>query len=146
MEIQRRLVLDANILIRAVLGRRVRQIILGHSERVSFFAPEVAFADARRYLPTLLEKRAVGAAAVAQALLTLEHLETVVHPVTEDSYVAHRTTAMARIAARDENDWPILATALMLDCPVWTEDQDFFGTGVPTWTSDRIELFLTESE
>ncbi|WP_054569558.1 PIN domain-containing protein [Frankia sp. R43] len=58
MEIQRRLVLDANILIRAVLGRRVRQIILDHSERVSFFAPEVAFADARRYLPTLLEKRA----------------------------------------------------------------------------------------
>jgi len=144
VEIQRRLVLDANILIRAVLGRRVRQIILDYSDRVSFFAPEVAFADARRYLPTLLEKRAVDAAAVAQALLALGHLETVVHPVTEDFYVAHRTTAMARIAARDENDWPILAAALMLSCPVWTEDQDFFGTGVPTWTSDRIELFLTE--
>jgi len=74
----------------------------------------------------------VDAAAVAQALLALGHLETVVHPVTEDFYVAHRTTAIARIAARDENDWPILATSLMLSCPVWTEDQDFFGTGVPT--------------
>ncbi len=39
MEIQRRLVLDANILIRVVLGRRVRQVILDHSDRVSFFAP-----------------------------------------------------------------------------------------------------------
>jgi predicted nucleic acid-binding protein len=144
VEIQRRLVLDANILIRAVLGRRVRKVILDHADRVAFFAPEVAFVDAQRYLPTLLEKRAVDAAAVAQALLLLERLETIVHPVAEDTYTAYRATAMARIAARDEDDWPILATALALDCPVWTEDQDFFGTGVPTWTSDRIELFLAE--
>jgi predicted nucleic acid-binding protein len=144
VEIERRLVVDANILIRAVLGRRVRQIILDHADRVAFFAPEVAFMDARRYLPTLLEKRAVDAAAVAEALLLLEGLETVVHPVGEDGSAAHRATAMARIAARDEDDWPILATALALDCPIWTEDQDFFDTGVPTWTSDRIGLFLAE--
>jgi len=25
---------------------------------------------------------------------------------------------------------------------VWTEDADFFGTGVATWTSDRVELYL----
>ncbi|WP_455227346.1 PIN domain-containing protein [Lautropia mirabilis] len=32
---------------------------------------------------------------------------------------------------------------LVLDaCPIWTEDQDFFGTGVPTWTTDRVELYL----
>jgi hypothetical protein len=27
-------------------------------------------------------------------------------------------------------------------CPTWTEDQDFFGSGVATWTTDRIELYL----
>ncbi|MEP7369704.1 MAG: PIN domain-containing protein [Dermatophilaceae bacterium] len=26
--------------------------------------------------------------------------------------------------------------------PIWTEDQDFFGTGFPTWTTDRVELYL----
>jgi predicted nucleic acid-binding protein len=45
---------------------------------------------------------------------------------------------------RDEDDWPILASALALGCPIWTEDTDFFGCGVPTWTTDRVEFFLQE--
>jgi hypothetical protein len=28
----------------------------------------------------------------------------------------------------DSEDWPVLACALILDCPIWTEDRDFFGT------------------
>ena len=51
---ERQLVLDANILIRAVLGRRVRQIIETHALHASFFAPEVAYADAGRYLRRML--------------------------------------------------------------------------------------------
>jgi hypothetical protein len=31
---------------------------------------------------------------------------------------------------------------LVIECPVWTEDRDFFGTGVPTWTTDRIERYF----
>ena len=53
------IVLDANILIRAVLGRRVRELILDNADVVQFFAPDVAYADARKYLPSLLEKRGV---------------------------------------------------------------------------------------
>lgn len=36
------LVLDANILIRAVLGVRVRQLILQYASSTLFFAPDVA--------------------------------------------------------------------------------------------------------
>jgi hypothetical protein len=50
------IVLDANILIRAVLGKRVRELIIGNAEAVQFFAPDAAYADARKYLPALLEK------------------------------------------------------------------------------------------
>jgi hypothetical protein len=35
-----------------------------------------------------------------------------------------------------------LATALGLACAVWTEDTDFFGTGVGVWTTNRIEISL----
>jgi hypothetical protein len=31
---------------------------------------------------------------------------------------------------------------MTIDCPVWTEDADFFGGGVATWTTDRIALYL----
>jgi len=52
------IVLDANILIRAVLGRRVREPIDTYpAQGVRFFSPDVAFADAERYLPPLLKKR-----------------------------------------------------------------------------------------
>lgn len=63
-------------------------------------------------------------------------------PVPAKVYVDRRDAALPRIAARDPDDWPILATALVLDCPIWTEDRDFFGAGVPTWTTERVELYL----
>ena len=50
-------VLDANILVRGVLGRRVRERILEHSATVKFFAPDAAYLDARKYLPSLLVPR-----------------------------------------------------------------------------------------
>ena len=54
----RAIVLDANILIRAVLGKRVRELIIENAATVKFFSPDVAYADARKYLPALLEKEA----------------------------------------------------------------------------------------
>jgi hypothetical protein len=68
---ERRLVLDANILMRAVLGHRVRQIIETHFEHATFFAPEVAFADAERHLPTVVRRRGGDDVAVREALNTL---------------------------------------------------------------------------
>lgn len=51
---------------------------------------------------------------------------------------------MVRIGARDPMDWPVVAAALVLDCPIWTEDRDFFGVGVPTWTSSLVEVYLSD--
>lgn len=49
------IVLDANILIRAVMGRRVRQLLEAYENHgIRFYAPDVAFADAEKYLPPLL--------------------------------------------------------------------------------------------
>jgi predicted nucleic acid-binding protein len=122
------IVLDANILIRAVLGRRVRQLIETYGSRgARFFAPDVAFGDAARYLPSLLEKR--GKQDV-DAPASLEYLRHVIEPVDREIYGLF------------ENDWPVLATALGLACAVWTEDADFFGTGIATWTTNRVEIFL----
>jgi predicted nucleic acid-binding protein len=46
----RALVLDANILIRAVLGIRVRRILENYADGVSFFVPELALLEAREHL------------------------------------------------------------------------------------------------
>ena len=132
-------VLDANILIRAVLGRRVREIVFNNAPKVNFFAPDVAWQDARNYLPVLLKKRGVDTKAT---MLVLDYLEKIVHPVDGEFYHGMRTPALQRISVRDADDWPVLACAMTLSCPIWTEDTDFFGTGVATWTTDRIELYF----
>ena len=136
---QRAIVLDANILIRAVLGERVRQLIIEHVHDVSFFAPDTAYAEAREHLPAILEKRGVNSTA---AMTVLDALETIVRPIDEELYQSLQQPALARIAERDPDDWPALACAMLLDCPVWTEDADFFGTGVATWTTSRVRLYL----
>ena len=69
-------------------------------------------------------------------------LADVVQIVQPSTYSDFETIARQRLFRRDESDWPILATALALDCPIWTEDTDFFGCGVPTWTTDRVELYF----
>ena len=133
------IVLDANILIRAVLGKRVRELILENAATVKFFAPDVAYADARKYLPELLEKRGVMRDA---AMAVLDGLEDVVQAIEFELYVGMQQQALQRIAIRDADDWPVLACAMTIGCPVWTKDADFFGTGVATWTTDRVELYL----
>lgn len=136
------LVLDANILIRAVLGQRVRNLIFAHAATARFYAPDVAYTDARHYLPGLLAKRGIDA---QPALEVLDRLEMLVQPLAAGLYESAKTEALRRIASRDPDDWPVLACAMFLDCPVWTKDADFFGTGVATWTSDRVSLYLTQA-
>ena len=135
----RALVLDANILIRAVLGKRVREIIVDNADKVQFFSPDVAYVDARKYLPALLKKRGINS---DSAMAVLNALETIVRPLEVGVYAGFKTQALERIATRDADDWPVLACAMAIGCPVWTEDADFFVTGVATWTSDRVELYL----
>lgn len=133
--------LDANILIRAVLGSRVLLLLRGYSEHVEFFAPDTAFLEARAWLPEILERRKLP---VVSALTILDLVAGLVQTVEVETYEPFEDVARQRIAHRDEDDWPVLASALALDCPIWTEDTDFFGCGVATWTTDRVELYLAK--
>lgn len=134
------IVLDANILIRAVLGQRVRQLLDQYSHHgIRFYAPASAYLEAEEYLPALLHKKGRSDTDLAAAL---RYLMSMVEPVDDDSYGVFESEARARLAGRDDDDWPVLATALALACPIWTEDTDFFGTGVAVWTTNRVEIFL----
>ena len=133
------IVLDANILIRAILGKRVRRILEMHAHTAGFLAPDTVFSEAGTHLPEILLRRGIAPAA---ALTVLEELRAFVGCVEAEIYAPMEPAARQRLRNRDEDDWPVLAAALVLDCPIWTEDTDFFGTGVATWTTDRVELLL----
>ena len=137
----RALVVDANILVRAVLGKRVRAVIEAHAEDVSFFVPEAAYSEAEEHLPTLVVKREGDP---EKALSLLRSLRSLMVPIGNDVHGEFEAEARRRLAARDPDDWPILASALAIGCPIWTKDTDCFGCGVATWTSDRVLMLLRE--
>lgn len=108
---------------------------------MDFFVPDVCLVDARKYIPQLFEKRKISS---APAIELLEKFEAILNAVDQEIYQQYRNEAKERMKNRDLDDWPIVATALLLDCPIWTEDKDFFGSGMPTWTTDRIHIFLSK--
>ena len=108
-----------------------------------FYAPDVCFADARRYIPSISAKRGIDP---SPGVLVLDQLSRVIEVVDRSLYEEYESSARDRIIARDEEDWPIVASSLLLKCPVWTEDRDFFGSGIPTWTSETVEIYLRSSD
>lgn len=135
------IVLDANILMRAVLGQRVRVLLEIYEEAVSFYSPDVCFDDARHYLQELFQKKKRDP---EPGLAMLDRINGIVQLVDESLYASHEKLARERVEIRDENDWPVAAVALLLELPVWTEDKDFFGSGIATWTTDRVEIYLRQ--
>jgi predicted nucleic acid-binding protein len=134
----RRLVLDANILIRASLGSRVSQLILQAQRSCDLFTPEVCVRDAEKHLVYISDVRGIALDAMQRALRTallcVEVLDT-------EFTTAHQSLCEALI--RDPDDWPVLSAAVALGATVWSEDQDFFGTGVPNLVSRNIERWLS---
>ena len=116
----RPIILDANILIRFVLGEKVPALLATYAATIDFLAPDTAFDETRQHLPEILRARGDDGIGAAAALAALDAVTAIVTPV--------------------------LACALLLSCPVWTEDKDFFGTGVATWTTALVELYLTEPD
>jgi predicted nucleic acid-binding protein len=99
----------------------------------------LALSEAREHLATLVTRRGGDP---AKAFRLLDAIVGLVDLVNPDIYAEQEAEARRRLGSRDPDDWQILASALALGCPIWTEDTDFFGCGVATWTSNRVEIFL----
>lgn len=135
------IVLDANILIRGVLGEQVPAMLERYREHVRYFTAAICYDEVRRHLPAILGKRGLAPEAFLAAVNVLER---VVIPLDASIYRDFEAEAKQRIQARDIHDWPLLALALTLNCPIWTEERDFFGAGVATWRTQNVELYLRQ--
>jgi len=135
----RRLIIDANILVRSVLGVRTRELIERYCESNAFYVAESHFEEAAYYLAELTVERGIREEVCRESLC---RLMAAVQIIQQEKLTSAESDAKARIGARDIDDWPAVAGAIQFDCPVWTEDQDFFGSEVPTWTAASVEIFL----
>ena len=86
--------------------------------------------------------RAVGSDLTSACL---DAIETNVVILDEAVYAALEQDARDR-SLRDPADWPVVATALALAADIWTNDNDFLGTGVATWTIDTLQRWLEPAD
>jgi predicted nucleic acid-binding protein len=124
-----KLVVDANPVISALLGGVALRAFLNPS-LTELAIPEFTRDEVARYLPRLAAKVSVPEEILQLALALLP-----LTPYTRDSYAALLPEARKRIAKRDPNDVDLLALALMLEYPVWSNDHDFESTGVTVFTT-----------
>ena len=136
------IVLDTNILIRAILGERVPNLLEKYSSSCSFVTPASCYDELNRHLPKVLQKRNL---ALEPFLNAIAQLAKVVTPLAQEIYSDYEYDAKRRIEDRDLKDWTIVALALGLECPIWTEDQDFFGIGIATWNTRNVEIYLSNN-
>ena len=92
---------DANILVRAILGKWVRKLIETYAGQVSFFVPESAYAEAEEHLPALVIKRGGDP---EKALAFLRSLARLIEPIGREIYGEFEVEARERLGARDPED------------------------------------------
>jgi hypothetical protein len=61
MTARKGIVLDANILLRAVFGRQVLHLLETYEDKARFYAPDVSFQDALKYIPLISKRRGFDA-------------------------------------------------------------------------------------
>jgi len=142
-----RLVVDTSVLVGELLRASGRHRL--GDERLELFLPEEMWNEVRIELP-----RRIAAFTRRRGLdrslgddlssACLDAVEANVVIVDEGIYAALEDEARAR-SLRDPTDWPVVAGALALSADIWTNDNDFLGTGVATWTTETLKRWLERS-
>ena len=140
-----RVVVDTSVLVGELL-RAAGRHRLG-DERLELFMPEHMADELAVELPRRVGafvRRRNLAPEVGRGLMAAcaQAVEATVTVLDRAVYSAVETDARARVP-RDEHDWPVVASAMVLAAGIWTHDHDFLGCGMPTWTTDTLERWLT---
>jgi predicted nucleic acid-binding protein len=127
------LFVDANILVRCVIGKAAFNVDELLARGAVLATTDAQAREAKRVLHHVFEISERDAQIQVDA--TISAMEVYEGP----TYRAQEATAKARIHYKNTKDWPILAAAIEQKGSIWTDDRDFFGTGVPTWTTRNIK-------
>ena len=128
------LLIDSNVFVSAVLGRSaplLRHVILN----CAAIMPMRVHEEASKLTAALLLAR-------QRPPVGLSDLFGPANTVSMDVAFEHEAAAKWLLGRRHASDWPILATAMAFEAPIWTKDRDFLGTGVATWNNRTIRFYV----
>ncbi len=124
-----KLAVDANPILSAVIGGSARAVFL-KAENTSFHTTAFNFKEVEKYIPVLSTKRNIPE---EDLYLALSLLPLSVH--AEGFYKDKMKKARDLLSKRDPDDAHLLALAIKLDCPIWSNDKDFENLEVKVYTT-----------
>lgn len=125
------MIVDANVLTSALLGASLPLLFELRTRGLTLLMPRHQFVESRLI---------VGRKA---SLLTRDFeaiARSVVEVIPPDAYEPFEQAARDRLQPRGQPDWPVLAAAFVYRDEIWSNDRDFFGVGVPVWTTTNIKF------
>jgi predicted nucleic acid-binding protein len=139
-----RLVVDASLLVAEILRKKGQDRLL-HPDLTLYIAEptwqEVLHEMARRQEVFVAMRKLSAESAERLVKDSLRVAEQSIYIMSERWLEPFKKEALWRIP-RDPNDWPSVALAPALKAGIWTQDQDYFGCGLPTWTTDVLSAYL----
>jgi len=138
------LVVDASILVGEALRIRGRELL--SQPELELVVAEEAWDETRHELNVRTRSLAQrGILDVSQAsellLAAYEVIESRVQIIPTRIYESSLEDATQRVP-QDRRDASTVAVAMVLECGIWTGDRDFFGCGLPVWTTETLQLYL----
>ena len=129
-----RLAADANVLLSAAMGRAAfKAMEPSFPVSVTLACVASVVEEVREYLPSVAEEQGMDS---NKALVLFDAFEIEEH--TPDVYQDKLEEARRQIGKRDPDDVELLALALSLGIPVWTNDKDFEDTTVERYTTAQL--------
>ncbi|HXG46911.1 MAG TPA: PIN domain-containing protein [Methylomirabilota bacterium] len=123
---------DANVLLSAVIGGQAKTV-LEHPGVESVVTTAVTFEEVQEYAGHLTEKKRLDLELVLLAVATLP-----VAIVPREQYKDALPRARRKIGKRDPDDVEILALAMHLGWPLWSNDSDFEVAGIEWYATAEL--------
>jgi predicted nucleic acid-binding protein len=140
------IVVDANILVSELLRQRGRPILRRPELELSL--PEDQWGEADHEMTMRLERMVTRNRLLPQRVAEIradmdktinEHIS-----IVPRALYGHLKEAALRRVPRDARDWAPVALAMAIDAAILTEDSDFLGCGVATWTMATLRAELEQ--
>ncbi|MDP3112724.1 MAG: PIN domain-containing protein [Thermodesulfovibrionales bacterium] len=131
----KRLAADANVILSAVAGKAALRVFL--KEDIEIITTQFNIDEVRQYLSVIAEQYSLREELLESQLKLLP-----LKIYSQHFYEGFLKEASKRLAGRDEDDIELLALAIKLHIPVWSNDGDFKNSGVEVYTTARLLKIL----
>jgi len=131
----KKLAADANVILSAVAGKAALRVFL--KENIDIVTTRFNIDEVREYLDVIAEQYGISKE-ILESQLKLLPLKIYPRHFYEDLI----QKAAQKLSGRDEDDMELLALAMKLRVPVWSNDRDFQHSGIDFFTTAKLLKIL----